>query len=163
MPERVDLNRVVSNMMELLSKSLSPAISMVLNTTDNLPEVYLSSGDLQDSILNLVLNARDASDKNGTITLTTGIDLLEPQQTPHVYLSIRDEGCGIPEALIEKVFEPFFSTKIESKGSGLGLSMVYGFVQRSRGKIDIRSEPGQGTEIILYLPAHHPGEAAQAQ
>ena len=116
---------------------------------------------LEMAILNLAINARDAMDGRGKLTIEAGNAVLDstyarihPDVAPgrYVMLAVTDTGSGIPPEIVDKVFDPFFSTKPEGKGTGLGLSMVYGFVKQSGGHVKIYSEPGEGTTIRLYLP-----------
>ncbi len=123
-------------------------------------------------MLNLAINARDAMDGQGQLTVEVGNAFLdadyafthdEVQAGQYVMLAVSDNGCGMTADVIEKVFEPFFSTKGEGKGSGLGLSMVYGFVKQSGGHVKIYSEPGEGTTVKIYLPRSLSSEYAEVQ
>jgi len=121
----------------------------------------VDTGDLQDVLINLALNARDAMPDGGFLIIETGNKHLDEEyfkRNPpgksgdYVMLSVSDSGKGIPSEFKDRVLEPFFTTKESGKGTGLGLSMVYGFVQRSNGHLKIYSEPGDGTTIKVYLP-----------
>jgi len=158
---RTSVNDQIRNMEDLLGKSLTVAINVENQLDDNLWPVKVDPGDLQDVILNLALNARDAMQENGTLTIKTGNETVDQdyvRQNPgsskgeFVMLSISDNGCGMTPGVKERVLEPFFSTKAASTSTGLGLSMVYGFVQRSNGHMEIYSEPGKGTTVQILLP-----------
>src|SRR3546814_9817660 len=108
---------------------------------------------LENAMLNLAVNARDAMDGKGTLTISTGQRYLEHHEIgeseagDYVVLSIKDTGVGMPPEILSRVFEPFFTTKPVGKGTGLGLSQIFGFIGQSRGEIQILSHPGQGTEV----------------
>ena len=121
----------------------------------------INPGEFEDAILNLCLNARDAMDGHGQLSITTHNKMLDEvfcesitdvNPGEYVEVTVSDSGKGIKEEELERIFEPFFTTKEEGKGTGLGLAMVYGFVQRSDGFIEIKSKEGVGTIIKLYLP-----------
>jgi CheY-like chemotaxis protein len=118
---------------------------------------------LESSLLNLVINARDAMDDGGTIVIesanvcvgdTSPVSNADLHPGEYVTLSVTDTGCGMPAEVIDRVFEPFFTTKPIGQGTGLGLSMVYGFVKQSGGHVDIASAPGEGTTVRIYLPRY---------
>lgn len=165
--KQINPNTIINNLADLLTKSLTQNVKLELNLSPDIYHVWGSSGDLEDSILNLVINARDAMEGNGKVIISTenvslgeelSYKLHKLNTTPgeYVRLMIKDTGPGIPDKLLARVFEPFFTTK--ETGSGLGLSMVYGFVQRSNGYILIDSSdtPNSsttiGTEICIWLP-----------
>jgi CheY-like chemotaxis protein len=121
----------------------------------------IDPGQLTNAILNLALNARDAMADGGKLTIETGDVVLDDNDTRvnsdvtagnYVMVAVIDSGRGIPAGILDNVFEPFFTTKDVGKGSGLGLSMVYGFVKQSNGHIRIESEEGRGTTVRIYLP-----------
>ncbi len=152
---------IINNLADLLTKSLTQNVKLELDLDSNTYDVWGSSGDLEDCILNLVINARDAMEGNGKVCIATenvilGKELLHRSHRvnavpgDYVKLTIKDTGPGIPEHIQARVFEPFFTTK--EQGSGLGLSMVYGFVQRSNGYILVDSGDTIGTEICIWLP-----------
>lgn len=155
------VNQFIENLEELLSKSLTVAIKVEHHLSENLWQVEVDPGDLQDTVLNLALNARDAMPDGGRLVIETSNKVLDEEYVrlkpqcrvgEFVMLSVSDNGHGMSPEVRERVLEPFFSTKEEGKGTGLGLSMVYGFVQRSGGHMNIYSEPGKGTTVTLYLP-----------
>lgn len=134
---------------------------METRLSEDLWPVEIITGDLEDALLNLTLNARDAMPDGGTLRIETENKVLDEnyvQRNPSakagefVMISVTDSGSGMTEAVKEKVFEPFFTTKGVGQGSGLGLSMVYGFIERSGGHIKIYTEPGKGTTFRIYLP-----------
>jgi len=158
---QINPNNIIHHLADLLTKSLTQNVKLELRLEPDVYPVFSSSGDLEDSILNLVINARDAMDGNGKVVISTSnVNLSEELHfrshkvnvVPGDYtrLSIRDTGPGIPENIQARIFEPFFTTK--EQGSGLGLSMVYGFVQRSNGYILVDSGDTVGTEICIWLP-----------
>jgi PAS domain S-box-containing protein len=159
--ELTAINDSIRDMQELISKSLTLKINITHSLADHLWMTHLDAGDLQDAVLNLALNARDAMPEGGELIIETANKVLDEsyvQQYPEgkvgdfVLLSVSDTGYGMTAEVRDKVLEPFFSTKEEGKGTGLGLSMVYGFVLRSGGHMNIYSEPGEGTIVRLYLP-----------
>ena len=155
------INEFVEGMKELIAKSLTVSINTSTHLTENIWLVKINPGDLEDTLLNLALNARDAMPSGGALMIETSNKVLDEsyvQQNPQgrvgefVMLSVSDSGQGMNPKVRDKVLEPFFTTKEKGKGTGLGLSMVYGFVQRSGGHIKIYSEVGEGTTIQIYLP-----------
>ncbi len=156
-----DINRVILGMDSLIARSVTPEVEVDLQLADKPWLTRIDSGDLEDALLNLILNARDAMPQGGRLTIETANQRLDsaynevnPEITPGDYLqlAVSDSGYGIPKEMLEQIFEPFFTTKPADKGTGLGLSMVYGFAQRSSGYVKIYSEPGIGTTVRLYLP-----------
>ena len=157
----VDISQTIQGMQSLIQKSLTPKIKVESSFIDNLWVTNIDRGDLEDSILNLSLNARDAMPEGGSLTIEASNKVLDEQYArmnpdsvagEYVMLIISDTGTGMSPEVKEQIFQPFFSTKEKSKGTGLGLSMVYGFVQRSGGHIQIYSELGRGTTFRLYFP-----------
>lgn len=155
------INQLIQEMDSLIIRSVTPAIIVEVHLSEDLWPVYIEPGEFQDSLLNLVINARDAMMEGGRLTIETYNIHLDEEYTrknpglepgDYVQLVINDTGTGIDETVREQVFEPFFTTKPRGKGSGLGLSMVYGFVQRSGGLVKIYSELGIGTTFRIYLP-----------
>ncbi|GLQ06423.1 hybrid sensor histidine kinase/response regulator [Sneathiella chinensis] len=153
-----DINHLIEGMEDLIAKSLTASISVETRLASDLWLTEIDPGDLEDAMLNLSLNARDAMPESGRLIIETANRYLpasgkdKTDAAPYVAISVRDTGIGMPPHIQEKIFEPFFTTKSIGKGTGLGLSMVYGFTQRSGGKIDIQSAPGEGTTITLLLP-----------
>ncbi|MBL6932478.1 MAG: DUF3365 domain-containing protein [Rhodospirillales bacterium] len=157
----VSLNETIGQFDQLITRSLTVAINIGHHLEDDLWLVNVDPGDLQDAILNISLNARDAMPTGGTLVIETSNKILDDNYAERhpgstagefVMLAITDSGDGMHPDVKEKALEPFFTTKEEGRGSGLGLSMVYGFIKRSGGHINIYSEPGEGTTIRLYFP-----------
>ncbi|MFD2173205.1 ATP-binding protein [Rhodobacter lacus] len=146
-PEDVALDALVRGMADLLQASLGSGVRLVTDLAADLPMVRVDPGQLENALMNLAVNARDAMEGAGEITITT-----RPAGPGFVELSVADTGAGIPPEIAAQVFEPFFTTKPVGKGSGLGLSMVYGFVQQSGGTVTLESSPGAGTKVTLQLP-----------
>jgi PAS domain S-box-containing protein len=161
-PADIDCNALVRGMEKLLRRMLPEAISVKTILNAAVWTAYADPGQLENAILNLAINARDAMPDGGTLTVTTAnVPLderyrdLHPEVNPgeYVMVSVTDDGSGMPKEVLDHVFEPFFTTKEVGKGSGLGLSMVYGFVKQSNGHVAIYSEPALGTTVRIYLPA----------
>ncbi|MBM3604851.1 MAG: response regulator, partial [Alphaproteobacteria bacterium] len=158
-PKVVNLGRLIGGMDEMLRHALGEGIRLETSMAPDLWNTLIDRSNLENALLNLAINARDAMDGHGTLSIRVcnadpqdhGADDSAPPRD-YVLLSVTDTGIGIPPDLLERVFDPFFSTKPEGKGSGLGLSMVYGFVKQSGGQVRIDSMMGQGTTITLFLP-----------
>jgi PAS domain S-box-containing protein len=160
-PKVVDISRLIRSSDDLLRRALGEEIEIETIVSGGLWNTFIDPGNIENAILNLAINARDAMDGKGKLTIEAGNAYLDDAYArghadvspgQYVLLAVTDTGCGIPAGMIDDVFEPFFTTKPPGKGSGLGLSMVYGFVKQSSGHIKIYSEVGQGTTIKLYLP-----------
>ena len=159
--ELIQINPFIENIYELISKSVTASIQVETHLADDLWPVEIDQGELEDAILNLSLNARDAMPNGGLLIIETSnrhVDKNYVRQHPsvsigdYVRVSISDNGIGMNEEVAKKIYDPFFTTKEFGKGSGLGLSMVFGFVQRSGGHIQLYSEEGKGTSFSIYLP-----------
>jgi PAS domain S-box-containing protein len=160
-PKNLDIRELLSGMVMLLHRTIGDHVSIRL-LHDNMPcRVMADPSQLENAILNLCINARDAMPNGGTITIsTTHVEISkddavlggELEAGPYVMLAVSDTGHGMDEATVSRAFEPFFTTKQAGKGSGLGLSMVYGFIKQSRGAVSMTSQLGKGTEILLWLP-----------
>ncbi|WP_241665247.1 response regulator [Teichococcus oryzae] len=166
-PRIVHVGRLVREMDDLLRRALGEAIELETVVAGGLWNSMADPAQLQNALLNLAVNARDAMEGAGRLTIEAGNAMLDDiyaaqhedvQPGQYVMLGVSDTGSGIPPEILGKVFEPFFTTKREGRGTGLGLSMVYGFVKQSHGHIKIYSEPGQGTTVRLYLPRAHGAE-----
>lgn len=154
----IDINAMVGATGELLRRSLGPAIRIETVLTGEC-QAWLDPTQLQNALLNLAFNARDAMSEGGTLTIATGTEhLAEADQQrglergAYVVITVADTGHGMAPKVLERAFEPLFTTKEAGGGAGLGLSMVYGFVKQSGGHASIRSEVGRGTAVTLYLP-----------
>nr|WP_189664281.1 MULTISPECIES: response regulator [Pseudomonas] len=172
----VQMNTLVLSMGELLQRSLNESIRLDMQLDDQLWIAEADPNQLESALLNLVLNARDAMPDGGKLVVQTFNQYLDTGFTDaytnlepgdYVVLSVQDSGCGMPEAVINRAFDPFFTTKPIGQGTGLGLSMIYGFSKQSRGHVTIDSEVGKGTTVNLYLPRfvgeeiHEPSAVAQ--
>ncbi|MCY1043493.1 response regulator [Corallococcus sp. bb12-1] len=160
-PTSLNLGRLVRDMDDLLRRALGEDVEVETVIAGGLWNTAVDRNQLENVILNLAINARDAMDGRGKLTLEAGnamLDdhyaLLHPEVTAgqYVLLAISDTGTGMTQEVMERAFEPFFTTKPEGRGTGLGLSMVYGFVKQSGGHVKIYSEVGHGTSLKLYLP-----------
>lgn len=160
-PKVINLGRLVRDTDEMLRRTLGEGIEVETVIGGGLWNAEVDPGNVENTLLNLAINARDAMDGQGRLTIEAGNAMLDSEYAhahgdvvpgQYVMLAVSDTGCGMSPEIVEKVFEPFFSTKPEGRGTGLGLSMVYGFVKQSGGHVKIYSEPGQGTTIKLYLP-----------
>jgi signal transduction histidine kinase/CheY-like chemotaxis protein len=160
-PQPTNVARLVSELTELLRHALDERISLAFAIADDAWNAKIDPGQLENAILNLAINARDAMPDGGSVrvevsnaTLDRRYAALHPDVTPgpYVLVAVSDTGTGMPAEVVAQAFDPFFTTKGEGKGTGLGLSMVYGFVHQSNGHIRIDSAIGQGTSVKLYLP-----------
>jgi signal transduction histidine kinase len=145
-PALEDLNAIITEMAEIVKTTLGPQSELDLTLEPNLPNVMLDRGQIENVLLNLAINARDAMPDGGTLRIATRSD------GTSVIVSVSDNGIGMSEEIQARIFEPFFSTKPVGQGTGLGLSQVYGFTKQSGGDIHVTSAPGEGTQIELILP-----------
>ncbi len=166
-PAALDANRLVAEMSELLRRTIGETIRLETVLAGGLWPAFIDAGQLENALVNLCVNARDAMPSGGRLTIETANAHLDDGYAGHhsdvspgqyVMVSVTDTGMGMTADVIEKAFDPFFSTKEVGKGTGLGLSQVYGFVKQSGGHVKIYSELGVGTTVKLYLPRHF-GEA----
>jgi PAS domain S-box-containing protein len=160
-PRPVDLNALVTDMDNLLRRTLGGGIAIETIHAGDLWTCEVDAGQLENAILNLAINARDATAGQGRLRIETANVCLDPrfaaqdgelEAGEYVMVAVSDDGHGMPLEVQRKAFEPFFSTKETGKGSGLGLSMVYGFVKQSGGDVRIDSQVGRGTSVQIYLP-----------
>ncbi len=164
-----DLNTCLARTATLLRGVLPDGLRLLTEPCAEPVWVRLDPNQLQDAVLNLALNARDATEGKGQIAIRCGMVRLGPEAAAglgiaagrYARISVEDDGCGMDQATMERVFEPFFSTKAVGQGSGMGMAMVYGFVQQSAGAIELRSTPGQGTTVSMFFPLHR--SAAEPQ
>ena len=159
---RVDPHEVISDLVKMLRPLIGERIELQVSLAKDAGMLHADRGLLQQMLLNLCINARDAMPDGGRLTLKTQrVDFsskyseLHPMVEPgsYVMFSVADTGCGIPPEIIDRIYEPFFTTKGIGKGTGLGLAMVYGCVQQHEGSIDVYSEPDLGTTFKIYLPS----------
>lgn len=170
-PKVVNIGRLVAGLEELLQRSIGEAVELETVISPSLWNTFVDPTQIENAVLNLAINARDAMDGEGKLTIevnNASLDHEYKRQNPevepgqYVMIAVSDTGCGIPKDILAHVFDPFFTTKGEGKGSGLGLSMVYGFVKQSGGHVKIYSEQGEGTTVRIYLPRIHQAEDVAA-
>ena len=150
-PRPTDPNRLVAGMVDLLRRTLGETVQVETRLMADPPPVFVDQNQLENAILNLAVNARDAMPGGGRLTLEIAQGSLE-DGAQGVSITVRDTGTGMPPEVVARAFEPFFTTKPQGRGTGLGLSQVYGFVTQSGGRVRIDSQPGRGTAITLTLP-----------
>ena len=163
----VNLNRVVAEMEELIRRTVGPSIHVEVIGASGLWPALVDPAQLDSALLNLCINARDAMPDGGRLTLETANKRIDDRAAAthnlaagqYVSLCVTDTGTGMTSEIIARIFDPFFTTKPLGEGTGLGLSMVYGFTRQSGGEVRVYSELGKGTTMCLYLP-RHTGEAA---
>jgi PAS domain S-box-containing protein len=165
-PKPTSLNRLAGSMADLIKRTVGPSIVTDMVLAETLWGTLCDQNQLENALLNLVINARDAMPDGGRLTIRTGNaeapGMPVPMDIPpgaYVLLSVTDTGTGMTPEVAARVFDPFFTTKPLGQGTGLGLSMIYGFVTQSGGHIRITSQPGRGTTVSLYLPRHDSTEA----
>jgi PAS domain S-box-containing protein len=171
-PEIVNLNAIVADTEKMLRRLIGEDIELVTRLAPKLAEVQVDAGQIEQVIINLAVNARDAMPEGGRLVIETaeadleekaegsGLDLPSGR---YVTLSVTDTGAGMDAGTMSHIFEPFFTTKEQGKGTGLGLSTVYGIVKQSGGDIRVSSEPGRGASFTIYLPAARKGGAASTR
>ncbi len=165
----LQLNDLVVSLQELLARTLGESVRLEIDLCAELPQAYVDENQLESALINLAINARDAMPDGGQLRIATRQLQVEDQPLElgrgialapgnYVVVSVADTGTGMPADVLERVFEPFYTTKPIGQGTGLGMSMIYGFMQQSNGQVWVESQPGAGTTVSLYLPA---GVAAQ--
>ena len=154
--EQVDLNVTVAGMTPLLERLLPPGMTLELRLADSPAWILADERQLEQVLMNLVINARDASAPNGAVTIVT------EARADVVWLAVRDEGAGMDEETRTRAFEPFFTTKVIGAGTGLGLATVYGIVTQFGGDVTLESAPGEGTTATIVLPAAAPATRTPA-
>ncbi|MFJ2709493.1 ATP-binding protein [Pseudomonas sp. NPDC087346] len=169
-PKAVQMNTLVLSMGELLQRSLNESIQLDMRLSEQLWVAEADPNQLESALLNLVINARDAMPEGGKLVVETSNQVLGRELTEtysnlepgeYVMLSVTDNGSGMPQSVISRAFDPFFTTKPIGQGTGLGLSMIYGFSKQSGGHVSIDSEIDQGTTVKLYLPRFRGEELEQ--
>jgi PAS domain S-box-containing protein len=166
-PKPTDVNRLVAGLEELIRRTVGPQITLEVVTAAGLWPALVDASQLESAVLNLCINARDAMPDGGRITIETANKWLDERAArerdlpagQYLSLCVTDTGVGMTPDIIARAFDPFFTTKPTGQGTGLGLSMVYGFARQSGGQVRIYSEVGQGTTMCLYFPRHYLGEA----
>lgn len=162
-PKVLEINTTVSGMLEMLRRLIGEDIDLVWKPGSNPGQVLIDPSQLDQILVNLFVNARDAIGDTGKVTIETDsvtiderycVDHVEALQGNYVLLAVSDDGCGMDAATLAHLFEPFFTTKEMGKGTGLGLATVYGIIKQNKGFINVYSEPGQGTTFKIYLPRH---------
>jgi len=169
-PERLDLNAVIRDMENMLRRLIGEHIEVRTKLAPNLGHVRADRGQIQQVLMNLVVNARDAMEAGGVLRLETAdfdgaLDQAPGIAAPpgrHVVLAVSDTGCGMDEETLARIFEPFFTTKPSGKGTGLGLSTVYGIIQQSGGQLRAQSRPGAGSVFRVFLPRDERSEEAKS-
>jgi signal transduction histidine kinase/ActR/RegA family two-component response regulator len=161
-PQVLDPNQTVRNMVKMLRVLIGEDIELVTELSDQIGRVQADPGQLEQVVMNLAVNARDAMPTGGKLIIQTQAAHLDEAYAsthsgvspgPYVLIAVTDAGCGMSKEILEHIFEPFFTTKEPGKGTGLGLATVYGIVEQSRGHIAVTSEPGAGTTFKVYLPS----------
>lgn len=161
-PANRDLNEIIAHMTKMLQRILGEDITLQSIYSPGLPAIFADVGMIEQVLLNLAVNSRDAMPNGGKLVITTGSELFDEQsarQNPvaaaglHVWLTVADTGCGIPTEDLPHIFEPFFTTKEVGKGTGLGLATVYGIIQQHHGWVTVTSEVSRGTTFRIYFPA----------
>lgn len=167
LPEGTDPGQLIVGMSELLDRTLGERIEVRAERRGAPWHVWVDPHQLENALLNLAVNARDAMENEGLLTITTSNVVLEEgavgEAPPgeYVRIEVTDDGCGMSPDVLERAFEPFFTTKPVGKGTGLGLSQIFGFARQSGGEVSIRSAPGEGTTVSIFLPHFVPGEGDQ--
>ena len=168
-PEAVDVARLIAGMSKLVRRSLPESIAVSTDLAGATIHALVDPGQLESALLNFALNARDAMPEGGRLHITArpveldqrAAEAFELSAGTYAMIEVDDNGCGMDAATLARVYEPFFTTKRFGLGSGLGLSMAYGFVKHSGGGLSIRSEPGQGTTVLMVLPLTRPQAAPE--
>jgi PAS domain S-box-containing protein len=161
-PKAVDFNHLILDMTDLIQRSVGPSIQLEISAAPERWNCLVDPSQLENALLNLCINARDAMPDGGELKIAISNETIQPEAAgklemapgDYVILRVSDTGQGMPPDVARRVFEPFYTTKPLGQGTGLGLSMIYGFVQQSRGQINISSTVGRGTTIRIYLPRH---------
>jgi PAS domain S-box-containing protein len=167
-PKATDVNRLVTSMRDLINNTLGPEVEMTMATAPDLWTTLVDPNQLENALLNLCINARDAMPDGGRLKIETANRTFDSVQAfsfemrpgGYVCLSVTDTGTGMSDEVVQRAFDPFYTTKPLGQGTGLGLSMIYGFAKQTGGQVRISSEVGRGTTINLFLPQHSEQEKA---
>lgn len=162
-PRPTEVNALVEGMTELIQRTVGPSIDVQTIASPDRCVALVDASQLENALLNLCINSRDAMHEGGSITIETGHQVveagdaatLEVTEGEYLTLSVTDTGTGMPASIVAKAFDPFFTTKPIGQGTGLGLSMIYGFAKQSGGQVRITSVVGQGTTLCIYLPRYY--------
>ncbi len=168
-PKSIDANKLIVGMEELIRRTIGPAVALEVIAAGGLWNTLVDPSQLDNALLNLAINARDAMPDGGRLTIEAGNKWLDEQAArqrelapgQYVTICVSDTGTGMAPEVVERAFDPFFTTKPLGMGTGLGLSMIYGFARQSGGQVRIYSEVGRGTMVCLYLPRHLGQEEAE--
>ena len=169
-PKPTDVNRLVVGLQEMIQRTVGPGIKLEVIGTSGVWPALVDPSQLENALLNLCINARDAMPDGGHITIETANKWLDERaarlhdmpEGQYLCLSVTDTGTGMPPDVVARAFDPFFTTKPIGQGTGLGLSMIYGFAKQSGGQVRIYSEVDEGTTVSIYLPRHR-GAVAQVE
>lgn len=169
-PKPVDVNRLVFGMDDLISRTVGPSIKVEVVGAGGLWPARVDAAQLESALLNLAINARDAMPEGGRLTIETANKWLDDRASrardlpsgQYLSICVTDTGIGIPSHIVDRIFDPFFTTKPIGQGTGLGLSMIHGFVRQSGGQVRVYTEPKQGTTMCIYLPRYS-GDLASDQ
>ncbi len=171
-PKVIDLNEALEGMLKMLRRLIGEDIDLLWKPGRNLPPVNIDPSQIDQILVNLCVNARDAIAGQGKITIATYSKTLDEAHCPdatgalpgeYILLQVSDDGCGMDQKTLSHIFEPFFTTKEQGKGTGLGLASVFGMVKQNNGFINVNSEPGQGAAFTIYLPAYAVKSAATVE
>jgi len=166
LPEKLDSGTLVAGMSDLLDRTLGERIQVEVDLAPDTWPTYADPHQLENAIVNLAVNARDAMDGTGMMRISTSNVTLQANEVgdvrpgEYVRISVSDTGCGMTPEVLERAFEPFFTTKPVGKGTGLGLSQIFGFAHQSGGEVGIESQLGKGTVVSIYLPRSESAAAA---
>jgi signal transduction histidine kinase len=167
----IEVNDILPQFQQLAKHAIGADIEIEIRPAANLWLTVVDAGQLENALLNLAINARDAMPEGGHLTIETANRVLDEDYTSkyddltpgdYVTVTVSDDGTGMPAEVRARVFEPFFTTKDVGKGSGLGLSMVFGFAQQSGGQVSVYSEEGEGTTVRIYLPREDQAESVDS-
>jgi signal transduction histidine kinase len=163
-PSVLILDEAIQSMLKMLNRLIGENITVIPHLAASSQKIKIDPSQLDQILVNLAVNSRDAITGGGTITIETAlVQTSEEEQTQYtgllpgnyIRLTFKDDGCGIDPAILPHIFESFFTTKEEGKGTGLGLAAIYGAVKQNNGFIYVNSEPGKGTRFLIYFPLYH--------